>query len=397
MSSLREETRMATLTTYFIKPEEEQVGLTLHLGRQGIGYEETVETCASDTLFAALVAQAATHEGLDPRDGAAPAFARSFWDAVAARREPPLRHSSLFPRIGNLVLLPRPALDIPLGEEHRREIGKGFKKVRYLSPALFAAVCQGDAIPEMPLIVQQGKVWLTQQEAVRLPAPWAKRAKETVAQWQARLTATPIWKIDPVPHVTIDRLHNASNFYEVGRVWFTPGCGLALLVAYHDPNIRRMFELLLELVGESGIGGKRSSGYGACRFECQSDVTLLETLTARTTAPRSVLLSRYLPHRDEMDALVSVGAAYTLVNVGGWLLSPGAMSQQRQQITLVQEGSILVAQQQPVIGAIADVRPDYRAGKSTYPHPKYGRDVGTPHPVYRSGLALTVPVTAPMK
>jgi hypothetical protein len=73
------------------------------------------------------------------------------------------------------------------------------------------------------------------------------------------------------------------------------------------------------------------------------------------------------------------------------------MSQQRQQITLVQEGSILVAQQQPVIGAIADVRPDYRAGKSTYPHPKYGRDVGTPHPVYRSGLALTVPVTAPMK
>jgi CRISPR-associated protein Csm4 len=106
-----------------------------------------------------------------------------------------------------------------------------------------------------------------------------------------------------------------------------------------------------------------------------------------------VLLSRYLPHRDEMPALLSERAAYTLVNVGGWLLSPGAAAQQRQQITLVQEGSVLVPQGQAITGAIADVHPTY-AG-STQPHPIYGYGRGTPHPVYRSGVALTVPVTAP--
>jgi CRISPR-associated protein Csm4 len=383
---------MATLTTYFIEPVQAQLGLVLHLGRQGIGYEETTESCASDTLFAALVAQAATHEGLDPRSGDAPAFAQTFWDAVQTRQEPPLRHSSLFPRIGTLVLLPRPALDIPLHEEHRQQIGKGFKKLRYLSPALFEATCRGHTIHEKPLIMQQGKVWLTYEEGKQLPAPWGKQGKETPEQWQQRLATTPLWTIDPVPHVAVDRVSNASNFYEVGRVVFAAGCGLALLVQFHDERIRQSFGLLLDLLSESGIGGKRSSGYGACTIKPEPEVTLLESLIAETDAHRMVLLSRYLPHQDEMPALLGTGAAYTLVNVGGWLLSPGAAAQQRQEITLVQEGSVLVPQGQLITGAIADVRPDY--ARSSQPHPIYDRRRGTPHPVYRSGVALTVPVTA---
>jgi CRISPR-associated protein Csm4 len=382
---------MAGLTTYVIEPVHERLGLTLHLGRQGIGYEETTESCASDTLFAALVAHAATHEGLDPQGSAAPAFAQKFCDAVKTRKEPPLRHSSLFPRIQNLVLLPRPALDIPLREELRQQIGKGFKKLRYLSPALFEATCRGVTIEEPPIIMQQGKVWLTPQEATHLPVPWQKLAKETSEQWQQRLATTPLWTIDPVPHVTVDRVSNASNFYEVGRVVFAAGCGLALLVQHHDAAFRQSFDLLLDLLGESGIGGKRSSGYGACTIK-PHEGTLLESLIAETDAPRAVLLSRYLPHRDEMPALLSERAAYTLVNVGGWLLSPGATAQQRQQITLVQEGSVLAPQSRVITGDIADVRPNYAHNKQ--PHPLYGKDTGTRHPVYRSGLALTVPVIA---
>ncbi len=384
---------MAPFTTYFIEPADGQSELILHLGRQGIGYEETAESCPSDSLFAALVAQAAGYEGLDPQTSDAPAFAHAFWEAAQARQVPPLRHSSLFPRIGSLVLLPRPMLELSIPDADRRQkIGKGFKKLRYLSPALFTAVCQGQPIQEMPLMLQQGKVWITAAEAARLPAPWAKTAGESPQQWQARLAATPIWAIQAVPHVTIDRVQNASNFYEVGQVVFATGCGLALLVQYHDTAIQRTFELLLQLLGESGIGGKRSSGYGAFTLKIQPDVRLLEPLTSHANAPRVVILSRYLPHREEMPAMLQDGAAYTLVNVGGWLLSPGAMAQQRQQITLVQEGAVLVASASSLIGTIADVRPDY--ARSNTPHPRYGTAYGTRHPVYRSGLALTVPVTA---
>src|SRR6266511_1481501 len=96
---------MPTLITYHLKSLRKETPLALHFGRQGIGYEEAAETWPSDSLFAALVTQAASLEGLDPLGSEPPAFARPFLGDT-----PPLVHSSLFPRIGDVTLLPRPAL-----------------------------------------------------------------------------------------------------------------------------------------------------------------------------------------------------------------------------------------------------------------------------------------------
>src|SRR5437868_3370322 len=106
-SGSHEERCMPSLTVYHVTPPASSATLALHFGRQGIGYEEASETWSSDALFAALVAQAALLEGLDTQGTAAPLFARPFLTEA-----PPLRHSSLFPRIGALVLLPRPALPL---------------------------------------------------------------------------------------------------------------------------------------------------------------------------------------------------------------------------------------------------------------------------------------------
>lgn len=109
-------------------------------------------------------------------------------------------------------------------------------------------------MPDSPLILQQGKIWLSEEEARRLPSPWRPAASESTESWRARLSATPLWQIDATPRVTLDRLSQASAYYEVGRIIFSPGAGLSVGVMFDDPQAQPVFERLLTLLGESGLG-----------------------------------------------------------------------------------------------------------------------------------------------
>lgn len=367
---------MNDLVVYHLVPPPGRSTLSFHFGRQGIGLEETGETFPSDSFFAALVAQDILVTG----DAS---LASAFLDAT-----PPLSHSSLFPRLGDLPLLPRPALPLRVPDEALRHvIGKGFKRLLYLSPALFADVCAGRPITDMPVMLQGGRVWMTLAEAKALNvSPWRRAAHESDPSWRQRLAREAVWSVTGVPHVTVDRVSCASAYYEVGQVTFAPKAGLALLVRFTDPAYRPRFERLLDLLGDSGLGGRRSGGSGAFAWR----VGALPAIDIGAAGKRVVLLSRYLPRSDELAALRSAESAYRLVTVGGWLFSPGEMAQRRQRVRMVVEGSVLDASAGALRGRIVDVRPDYR--KSSRPHPLIGADVGTPHPVYRSGLALTVPI-----
>jgi CRISPR-associated protein Csm4 len=374
---------MSALITYHLLPPAGASTLSFHFGRQGIGLEEASETLASDSLFAALVAQAAKiSRARGPK--CEPAWVTPF-DAG----NPPLALSSLFPRLGGLVLLPRPALPIPpMSDSLRETIGKGFKKLRYLSPQLFAAVCAGRPIESPPLITQGGKVWISPDEADLLPTEWRKQPSENDDGWRARVNETAIWQIESLPRVTVDRVSNASAYYEVGRVTYAPEAGLALLVRFADPQAQQPFEQLLSLLGDSGLGGRRSSGYGAFCWKREPEVRL----DLPAAGARSVLLSRYVPHGDaEFAALQNPAASYNLIDVHGWLYSVGKPAQRRAKLRMVAEGAVIAAAPEQVRGKLVDVRPVYSEHKK---HPQLGSGPGVDHPVYRSGLALAIALPA---
>ena len=356
---------MPTFTVYRLVPPHSTATLTFHFGRQGIGLEETSETLASDSLFAALVVQAALSM-VEVGDDAVPAWVQPFVTGI-----PPLRHSSLFPAIGELPLLPRPLLPLRLAETATVQ-AKQLKKLRYLSPALFTAVCCGEALPATIIALQQGKVWLTEAEARRLPTPWRPAANESDEAWRKRLKVTPLWQIEATPHVTLDRLSAASAYYEVGRVVFASAVGLHVLVAFHDPAAQPVFERLLTLLGESGLGGKRTYGYGVFAWQ-------RSTLTIDFPTPHrhAVLLSRYLPTPPELALVRDPRSTYQLVSSSGWFLAANGMTYRRQTVMMVSEGSVLAINDgQLPHGHIIDVRPDDTVA----------------HPIYRSGMALAVPV-----
>ncbi|NJM08350.1 type III-A CRISPR-associated RAMP protein Csm4, partial [Candidatus Gracilibacteria bacterium] len=283
-----------------LPPRRKSAALRFHFGRQGVGLEETSETLASDSLFAALVAEAAM---LSPARGSK---GEPSWATPFAEGTPPLRHSSLLPRLGDLVLLPRPLLKLEGTDVLHETIGKGFKKLRYLSPRLFAAVCAGEQIDAAPLILQGGKVWISAEEAGSLREPWRAKPGENERSWRARLAATPIWSVDEVPRVTVDRVSSAAAYYEVGCVSYAPEAGLALLVRFDAPDSKAPFEHLLTLLGESASAGGAASAMGPFSYKQKDDLEL----TTPQHSSRSVLLSRYIPPDEEIASLRDERASY---------------------------------------------------------------------------------------
>lgn len=353
---------MPTLTVYQLKPPHHTATLAFHFGRQGIGLEETSETLASDSLFAALVAQAAVSEADVAADGA-PA-----WAAPFVQGQPPLHHSSLLPALGGMPLLPRPLLPLRLPDA-AEVAAKQLKKLRYLSPQLFTLACQGAELPAQIIPLQQGKVWISEAEARQLPAPWKPASGEADAAWRARLRRAQLWQVDAIPRVTLDRLSVAPAYYEVGQVVFAAGAGLSLLVAFHDPAAQPRFERLLTLLGESGLGGKRTNGYGAFSWQ-RSELQL----NLPEPHQRAVLLSRYIPTPDELALVRDERSTYQLANAGGWFLAANGQTGRRKPVMMIAEGAVLAINDRLPSGRVLDVRPDD----------------SVPHPVYRSGLALAI-------
>ena len=84
------------------------------------------------------------------------------------------------------------------------------------------------------------------------------------------------------------------------------------------------------------------------------------------------LLSLFTPAAS--DAVDWGRGSYTVVALGGRVDSPSGSGELKKQIQMVAEGSVLYADGAP-LGAAADVAPD-----------------GFPHPVFRAGFALAIPL-----
>ncbi|KAB8145996.1 type III-A CRISPR-associated RAMP protein Csm4 [Chloroflexia bacterium SDU3-3] len=354
---------MPTLKTYLLSGPTNQLPLSPHFGITGIGLENARGTWPSDSLFAALVAQAALmgSQGIH------------FIDEMKGAN-PPLRHSSLFPRIGTMILLPRPMIKLPFDDKDKEtinNIGKGFKKVRWLSPILFNAVCMQQELNAFNHItLQHGEVWISAEETAQLPKDWKVQDPNSKEQ-QATIRAKELWKQESIPHVAVDRSSSTSAYYETGRFSFADQCGLGLIISLRQ-EWEAFFEQLLDLLGNSGIGGRRSIGYGQFSWARGPLLTFPDF-----NGGRVVTLSRFLPQDNEIATIQDPNSSYQLSDIDGWALTHEGASFLRKPITMLSEGSVLAKR---VRGQVVDVRisPEYPS-----------------HPVLRSGLALTVPVVPP--
>lgn len=350
----------------------------IHIGTGSVeSVEDSHESVPSDTLFAALL-DTWRYLGRDVRE------------ILPDEQSPAFRVTSAFPFAGGVRFYPKPVdLRGLFSPERIRDLGAGknIKKIRYLSERLIERVRAGDYLDDeltkdddgewaCKYSLQGGTLWLTKDEITQLPEMMRyfeeevggkKRKKERPDE---AIMRQKVYAHQITPRVTVDRISSASNLFQSERVIFNIGCGLWFGVT-QDSNLEPDFAALLTAVGDSGLGGERTIGYGHFSWE-QKDTRLLEI-------PQSYayLLSRWHPTENEVALLKKEGSTYRLEAVAGWLRSPDHVAaQRRKRIWMVAEGSLIAGNPQ---GDAIDVRPTYKT-----------TDTEFPHPVYRPGFALAL-------
>ena len=346
-----------------------------HFGLRGVGIEQSEGYCPADTLFSALCL---TLRQLEPEGDRALSRWLAGFPPLSDGGPPPLRISSAFPYAGKVLFFPKPMVPANLPPETRRSRAKQLKKVRVVSLGILKAwLAQADLNGELEdaQFLHGGKVWVTAAELGRL--------EDFVDPRSGKIK---IWSTEPLPRVAVDRVTARSSVYQAGVVRFRPGAGLYTLAQFPNGDAEKeqgRLGTLLQVLGDSGLGGERSSGYGHFRpegpepFEGWGD----------TQGDLFVTLAPYHPTREEVAAgVLDEGAAYDLQTRRGWVSSPGGGNLRRRLVRVLGEGSLLHHTGAGGYGDLADATP----------REKETKDALLPHNVWRYGIAFPVPATKPV-
>jgi len=309
----------------------------VHFGQVGIGIEKAEEVVHSDTLFSAFCHSWAGLYGKSGLDDLLVLF---------LNQSPPFLLSSCFIYNGDTYFLPKPYTSPPgfESQELREEYGKLVKKMAYLPDEIFKS--------------------------------WIKREK---IDYKSLSNGFPEYESSYsfylIPRVSVGRIRATSQVYQCGAVVFKKGCGLFFLVKFNDLSWEDKVMRSFSHLGELGIGGERSQGFGKFELSWEDcDKKWYELFGEEGDSFLS--LSLFHPDEEEFDEKLSEEASYTLLERKGWFLSPFSKKQfKRKSVIMFAEGSIFGKQ---IKGHLVDVTPEIWKKEENY------------HPVYRYGFALTL-------
>ena len=318
-----------------------------HLGRRGVGLEETEISIPADTLFSAICQTWRTFYGEE---------SLTHFLAQYQTGEPFLL-TSAFPFKDDIRFFPKPLIDLKVNADDDR---KKLKKVQYLSERRFRQIVDGELITSDDAdlmkdkdLINGGQLWVHDDE-------------------RSRFQDSPtVWKTDKRPRVTLDRQSSASEIWHLKVVKFGEGCGLWFDAKFETAETQAQIETILHVLGDTGVGGERSAGYGAFDLhtkpaEPQPESELARFVTLSPICPRDT---------DQLSALIQGDAiGYTLEERSGWIGSTEGNGLRRQQVWMFGEGSVLNGNGTQV-GRLVDLTPD-----------------SCPHPVWRYAYAWPIKI-----
>ena len=314
----------------------------LHLGRRGVGLEATEISIPADTLFSAICQTWRTFYGEE-----------SLTDFLAQYEGgEPFLLTSAFPFAGSIRFFPKPLINFKVNADHDR---KTLKKVRFISERRFhqivddkQVVFDSDDLIKGKNLINDGQLWIHS----------ADKCPDTV------------WKTDKRPRVTLDRQSSASEIWHLGGVKFHKDCGLWFDAKFDTEETQEQIETILRVLGDTGIGGERSAGYGIFDLhrkpaEPRSEAEIDRFVTLSPVCPRDA---------DELNRLIQGDVGYTLEERSGWIGSAEGSGLRRKQIWMFAEGSVLSGSGSQA-GCLVDLKPE-----------------ACPHPVWRYAYAWPIKI-----
>lgn len=258
------------------------------------------------------------------------------WLNATARAEAgsAVRFSSLFPFIGDTRLLPPPRTAWPPSGA-----GKLYVNAAKLVPVEVA----------MRGIVNESRWAVDGASECLLPA--GMTAPFSVSMRSA---------------AAVDRITGHMEPHRTACIEFAANAGWWGLVDF-DPEWEARLQSALRLLADSGFGGERAHGWGRAG---EPEFLDASSMFGQGHEGAWWMLSLYSPHTD--DAVDWSRGDYATITRAGWTDS-AAGSVRKKQVRMIEEGSVLMAPS--LRGRAVDVAPE-----------------GFPHPAWRAGFALAIPV-----
>ncbi|MBC7254371.1 MAG: type III-A CRISPR-associated RAMP protein Csm4 [Actinobacteria bacterium] len=317
-----------------------------HLGEATGAMDRVGEIAHSDTLFSGLCHAWQRLFGTEALES----FLASFSAGL-----PPLRISSAFPyREGGGGEGFTYYLPWPRGSRSflRLEDRKLPKRTPFLPLGLFRKFFLEGSGYGMD---SQGQVEVSPRDE-ELLRDEAKRLREGI-------------RVDTRISSALCRLTMGAVPYHLSALAFARGWGLYFLAEGEEETLETA-RGALRLLGDMGLGGDRSTGYGGYLLE-EGDPSTFGELLRRDTG-RFMALSLVFPGTEEREKLR--GSRVGLLERKGWIDSPQLRASMRKKRTLmIEEGSVLAS---PLAGALVDVTPGGWPG----------------HKIYRYGIGFYLPL-----
>jgi CRISPR type III-A-associated RAMP protein Csm4 len=186
----------------------------------------------------------------------------------------------------------------------------------------------------------------------------------------------------------VDR-HGSGVFpHSTACIEFAPNSGLWAAAAFADDAAREKWAAPLQgairLLADSGFGGERSRGWGRAEVSFSDDPLPFVSWGSAMRCPPDDKASPpsadcawwmlSLFHPASGDSIDWGRGSYSLTTRGGRVESPVSWGDAKKPTRMIAEGSVIVAAAEPR-GSASNVAPD-----------------DFPHPVYRAGFALAVPI-----
>jgi len=281
------------------------------------------------------------------------------WLEATARSgaAPAARFSSFYPFQGNTLLVVPPRNIWPPPEATKIRC----KGARFVPLAVVESLLAGKGIDENRWAVDGESECLISHDAGRGPFRIALRSSASVDRLEPS-------KVEP--HAT-------------ACLEFAPNAGLWTVVQFADAGAVEKWEgpvrSALRLLADSGFGGERSRGWGRSdtpQWQPWNPPAAPETpeeLPEKLPEKAHWLLSLYLASGD--DLVDWKRGSYSTLTRRGRIESSARWGEIKPPTLMIAEGSVLLAGAGELRGAAHDTAP-----------------AGFPHPVYRAGFAVTVPI-----
>jgi len=239
----------------------------VHIGNGRINSAEI--TMRSDTVFSAMCIEALGIGGDDLLES-----------LVSEVKNGKIVLSDALPYIENTFYLPKPMCRIERNSENI-SLKKEFKKLEYIPTEKMKEYLAGAIDP------------------LDINGKFSKLGKRELFQ-----------KV----YLKIDE---DNELYSVGVYEFSNGCGLYIIFGYESEKNAELIDNIMQGLKYSGIGGKRSSGYGRFEFE-KCGVDFENMINAK--AERYMTVSSCMAADNELDEVLE-GANYKLIKRSGFVQS----------------------------------------------------------------------------